>query len=166
MFFKFEWGSKSLEYILASIEQKAILEGDDKSISSKFSDSSLYVTPAPTIGVSAVAFFREFLHQIRKKYRSTTTESKSLPRLPSPDNIPIFFPPDAKKSVNSNNKCNVALYLSWSIFEKIMANINDLLLKPVPLSEAHLSQNLDRLRQIHSSLRLNLDVALKHIKLN
>ena len=90
MFFKFERGSKSLECILASIGRKAILEGDDKSMSSKCSDSSLYVTPAPTIGVSAVAFFREFLHQIRKKYRPTTTESTSLPRLPSPDNIPIY----------------------------------------------------------------------------
>ena len=47
-----------------------------------------------------------------------------------------------------------------------MANINVLLLKLVPLREARLSQNLDGLRQIHSSLRLNLDVALKHIKLN
>ena len=58
MFFKFEWGSKSLEYILASIERKAILEGDDKNMSSKCSDSSLYVTPALTIGVSDVAFLK------------------------------------------------------------------------------------------------------------
>ena len=136
-------------------------------MSSKFSDSSLYINPAPTIGFGAVAFFREYLNQIREKYRPTTTDNVSFPRLPSLDNIPIyFFPPDAKKYVSSNNKCNVALYLSWSLFEKIMANINVLLLKLVPLREARLSQNLDGLRQIHSSLRLNLDVALKHIKLN
>ena len=104
---------KSLEYILVSIERKAIFEGDDKGMSSKFSDSSLYINPAPTIGFGAVAFFREYLNQIREKYRPTTTDNVSFPRLPSLDNIPIyFFPPDAKKYVSSNNKCNVALYLS------------------------------------------------------